>query len=316
MRGYALQRMLTRIATPFGIALLGIALLELTLQLLALGAPRWLARTPAPGAGEAFRILCIGDSHTYGWDVERSEAYPARLEQLLDEGGELDFEVVNLGVPASNSSQLVTHLPRYLAHYRPQLLVVTIGGNDVVNLADRKAPASGRGLQQALWGLRSWRLLVYALHQREKVESGQAAEVDLSWSNPWRAIELRDGLLHERYEHRIVWDAVLDEAEHEALLRWNLREIVRIASIAGVPVVFASYTHDFHTLAAANRVMGAVAGALFVSQRAHRDLRRYASVLATGESLFFKDLHPKAPLYAAAAAHLRDELLRERLIPR
>jgi len=84
-------------------------------------------------------------------------------------------------------------------------------------------------------------------------------------------------------------------------------------------VVFASYTHDFHTLAVANRVMRTVAGALFVSQRAHRDLRPYASSLATDaprEGLFFADLHPKAPVYAVAAARLHDELLRQRLVPR
>jgi lysophospholipase L1-like esterase len=311
--------MLRRAGAWLAVAALGLALFELALQLLALAAPRWLAREPAAAAGAGFRILCIGDSHTYGWGVERQQAWPAQLELRLEEGSRVDFDVVNLGVPSSNSSQVVTRLPRYLARYRPDLLVVTIGGNDVSNFAEREEAAAPVGETPFWWRLRSARLLVYALHQRRRVVAGRAGSgAEVSWSHPWREAELRDGTLVERFEHEVDLGAALGAEEHAALLRGNLERIAAIAEAAGVPLVFASYTHGFHSLGVANRVMQEVGGARFVSQRVQPDLLAAAPELgadAARERLFFEDLHPKAPVYAAAAAHLRDALLREGLVP-
>jgi len=291
---------------------------ELALQGLALAAPRLLARAPQSGVSGGFRILCIGDSHTYGWQVERSESYPARLAVLLNAEGETEFEVVNLGVPSSNSSQVVARLARYLAHYRPQLLILTIGANDVVNFADPRSANGESGLAGVLWHLRSWRLLAFALHQREKVGAGRDANVDVSWRHPWREVRLDAGGLRERFDHRLDFDAMLDEAEHEVLLRANLEEIVRIANRAGVPVVFASYTHGMHSLGTANRVMSETPDALFVSQLARGDLDVAVPPHSPGEEpprLFFDDLHPKAPVYAAAAENLHVALVRAGLLP-
>lgn len=311
--------MLRRAAALLAVGCLGLVLLELLLQLLALVAPAWLARESAGGSTGAFRILCIGDSHTYGWGVERHEAWPARLERLLEQASGRDFDVVNLGVPSSNSSQVVTRLPRYLARYRPDLIVVTIGANDVSNFAEREQATATWGTTPLLWHLRTWRLLVYALHQRQKVDAGrEESRVDVTWTHPWREAELRDGDLDEHFEHRVDLGAMLGPEEHAALLRGNLRRIVAIAEAAGVPVVFASYTHGFHSLGVANRVMEEVGGSLFVSQRVQPDLLAVAPELLSTQSherLFFEDLHPKAPVYAAAAAHLRDALLAADLVP-
>ncbi len=55
---------------------------------------------PAPG----YRILCIGDSVTFGWGVPDHESYPAHLERTLN------VEVLNAGMPASKPS----HMARWL----------------------------------------------------------------------------------------------------------------------------------------------------------------------------------------------------------
>lgn len=47
--------------------------------------------------GRHFRILAIGDSFTFGFGVEQSESYPARLEQLL---AGRNVEVINAGFAA------------------------------------------------------------------------------------------------------------------------------------------------------------------------------------------------------------------------
>ena len=47
-----------------------------------------------------FRILCFGDSWTYGWGVNVENAWPAKLESFLNSNG-YDVEVINCGQAVS-----------------------------------------------------------------------------------------------------------------------------------------------------------------------------------------------------------------------
>ena len=49
------------------------------------------------------RIICVGDSVTYGLGVEnaRNGSYPAHLERILNRESPGDFEVINFGLPGS-----------------------------------------------------------------------------------------------------------------------------------------------------------------------------------------------------------------------
>lgn len=49
---------------------------------------------------EVFRIICLGDSVTFGWPNKSEKAYAYRLEALLNERiKNCNFEVINAGVP-------------------------------------------------------------------------------------------------------------------------------------------------------------------------------------------------------------------------
>ena len=77
------------------------------------------------------RVLCLGDSHTYGLWVERSQAYPQQLEAVWNERGlSPKLEVVNVGVPGTNSSRVLRELPEMLETLDPDILIVMVGGND------------------------------------------------------------------------------------------------------------------------------------------------------------------------------------------
>ena len=55
----------------------------------------------------SFRIICLGDSWTFGANVDQKEAYPQRLQSLLRaEFPDAEFEVFNLGVLAYSSYQV------------------------------------------------------------------------------------------------------------------------------------------------------------------------------------------------------------------
>ncbi len=71
-------------------------------------APRPDAAAAAPGG-----VLAIGDSWTFGYAVDYDESYPAQLERLLGR------DVVNMGVPAYGSAQVLLLLERHIEQLRP-----------------------------------------------------------------------------------------------------------------------------------------------------------------------------------------------------
>jgi lysophospholipase L1-like esterase len=84
-----------------------------------------------PAAGER-RILCLGDSQTFGNGVGQERTYPRRLEVLLAPGREGErFTVVNAGVPGYDTLQEVDLLERLLPVVRPEVVVVGFYLNDI-----------------------------------------------------------------------------------------------------------------------------------------------------------------------------------------
>lgn len=88
--------------------------------------PGHIAQGKAPGRR---RILCLGDSVTFGWLVEQRQAYPAVLGELL-EARLGPVEVVNAGVPGYSSHQMRRYLERELLSFAPDAIVTYAGIND------------------------------------------------------------------------------------------------------------------------------------------------------------------------------------------
>jgi acyl-CoA thioesterase I len=77
-------------------------------------------------------ILAFGDSLTYGTGVGNGDDYPAILSRLTAR------EVINEGIPGEISSAGLARLPGLLDEYRPELLILIHGGNDML----RNIPAT------------------------------------------------------------------------------------------------------------------------------------------------------------------------------
>lgn len=83
-------------------------------------------------AGEpALKVMCVGDSYTYGGNVRWGEAYPYKLWQELRAER---VTVVNRGRCEYNSGQVLAELPRELDEHKPGWLLVLVGASDKWNL--------------------------------------------------------------------------------------------------------------------------------------------------------------------------------------
>jgi len=88
-------------------------------------------------------ILAYGDSLTYGYNVSRSESYPAKLEVLTG------ISVINSGVSGEVSAQGLKRLPKVLDEHHPQLVILCHGGNDLLRKMDpEKMEFNIRGMIQ------------------------------------------------------------------------------------------------------------------------------------------------------------------------
>ncbi len=71
-------------------------------------------------------VLALGDSLTYGTGATPDTSYPAVLAGLSG------WQVVNAGVPGDTSAQALQRLPALLQEHKPALVLVSIGGNDLL----------------------------------------------------------------------------------------------------------------------------------------------------------------------------------------
>jgi lysophospholipase L1-like esterase len=108
-----------RVALVRAAALLGASTLG---ALAACGPRKPLGRVVPAGA----TVLALGDSLTHGTGATPETSYPSVLAGLSG------WQVINAGVPGDTSAQALQRLPALLQQHQPALVLVSIGGNDLL----------------------------------------------------------------------------------------------------------------------------------------------------------------------------------------
>ncbi len=90
-------------------------------------------------------MLAFGDSLTYGTGAAETESYPAVLQQMIGR------PVVRSGVPGEVSAQGLERIDEVLDEIKPRLVIVCLGGNDLLRkVPDEQIASNLRGILRAV----------------------------------------------------------------------------------------------------------------------------------------------------------------------
>jgi lysophospholipase L1-like esterase len=290
-------------------ALIFLAGLELALQVGHAYALRRLARAGVTDPGAPV-ILCLGDSHTYGAGVSADESYPARLQALLRDAGHR-INVVNLGAPGTNTSEIRRVLPELLRAYKPAAVIVLASVNNGWNRRDMAWSDAQDGLPAPLMTkltdflttrVRTVRLLTVMVHR-------------LDWTRPLEETARdRSGnlVIHRREEAQKVETAA---AGYERILR-DLKAIAALTRAAHAEPVLMTYVTDpefvFETPnLALRRTAASMNVPLADNDQAISPLFMKPDgtmVQAARDELFLPDMHPSAKGYEMIARNVMKTL--------
>lgn len=87
-------------------------------------------RSEADG-DKGLRIVCLGDSFTFGWGVEDDETFPVLVEEKLAGQVDVPVDVINCGLPGYNTYQELQLYRKLMSPLKPDYVVVAWYMNDL-----------------------------------------------------------------------------------------------------------------------------------------------------------------------------------------
>lgn len=89
-----------------------------------------LRQGPVGPKTNRYRVLCLGDSRTYGMGVNNAETWPSQLQAEMDRGQPGQYEIINAAVTGYTANQGLRYLRNYGLKLKPDLLLVCFAYNE------------------------------------------------------------------------------------------------------------------------------------------------------------------------------------------
>ncbi|HBO72019.1 MAG TPA: arylesterase [Acinetobacter sp.] len=83
-----------------------------------------------PTLVSAKTILILGDSLSAGYGIDAKQGWVHLLQQRLNQQYPKQHKVVNASVSGETTSGALARLPKLLQTYKPEIVVIELGGND------------------------------------------------------------------------------------------------------------------------------------------------------------------------------------------
>jgi acyl-CoA thioesterase-1 len=195
------------------------ALLAALLALLLAACGSSTPRLPALAPGDV--VLAFGDSLTYGTGASTEESYPVVLSQLIGR------QVVAAGFPGEVTAGGLERLPAVLDEVNPRLLLLCMGGNDMLRKLDLAAAESNLRAMVKLARDRGIAVVLIAVPQ-PGLFSGNAAFYDRVASD--NGLPLEDGILKTLlYDNEFKADPIHPNARGYRRMAEAMAELLRKA---------------------------------------------------------------------------------------
>ena len=91
------------------------------------GEPKQQERQLASKQSNTGIIICFGDSLTFGTGASKGMDYPSQLAKMIGR------PVINKGIPGDTTSRALWRLKRDVLSKNPDMVLITLGGNDLKN---------------------------------------------------------------------------------------------------------------------------------------------------------------------------------------
>jgi lysophospholipase L1-like esterase len=129
-----------------------------------------IALNPAPGT---VRIVCLGDSITFGHGVADDQCYPAVLQKVLASHG--SFEVINFGVHRYHSGKMLLQMQQRVLWLHPRVVTICAAVNETLKQIEHIEPKlfqleiPEECYRQALYEFRNNMLQIVDLARRNSI---------------------------------------------------------------------------------------------------------------------------------------------------
>jgi hypothetical protein len=204
----------------------------------------------------ALRVLSLGDSNTYGLHLkDRNQAYPMVLQQLWRQRfPRQPIEVINAGVPGTNSSKLRNQFPALLRAFNPDVVTIMIGVNDFWTEPE---PIRSLDVEQSEEPFSLWRYsrlyrLLYMI-----VRASQQPQVEVEFANPQGYRPGRGTVRYGKEAFDLGWtqQAPTGVRGWQAMHMENCKAIAEQARAAGATLIFLTYASQSQFYGVANMMV-------------------------------------------------------------